>query len=84
MISPSSYINPYVEMEKKRIEAIAPTKLNNLSPKWTHKTNISLIEVAFLRCRKGKSWERVTSVLSQIDIISTIMKRLREIVPGSG
>lgn len=55
MISPSSYINPYVEMEKKRIEAIAPTKLNNLSPKWTHKTNISLIEVAFLTCRKGKS-----------------------------
>ena len=55
MISPSSYINPYVEMEKKRIEEIAPTKLNSLSPKWTHKTNISLIEVAFLTCRKGKS-----------------------------
>ena len=50
MISPSSYINPYVEMEKQRIEAIAPTKLSNLSPKWTHKTNISLIEVAFLTC----------------------------------
>ena len=55
MISPSSYINPYVEMEKQRIEAIAPTKLSNLSPKWTHKTNISLIEVAFLRHRKEKS-----------------------------
>jgi 2-keto-4-pentenoate hydratase len=45
MISPSSYVNPYVEMERRRLEQVAPGKVGSLSPPWTHKTNISLVEV---------------------------------------
>lgn len=49
LISPTSYINPYVEIEKRRVEEVAPGKVSNISPKWTHKTNMSLVEVLMVQ-----------------------------------
>lgn len=54
MISPTSYVNPYVDMERRKLERVAPGKMGNLSPAWTHKANISLIEVLFTLHRKAR------------------------------
>ena len=54
MISPTSYVNPYVDIERRKLEQVAPGKMGNLSPTWTHKANINLIEVLVTLRRKAK------------------------------
>jgi len=54
MFSASTYVNPYVDFEKQRTKCIPLAKLANVTPAWTHKTNISQIQVLSLKVRKEK------------------------------
>jgi len=41
----TSYVNPFLPYESKRARAVSVKDKHSLEPIWTHKTNLSMVEV---------------------------------------